>query len=417
MGGGEKRYFVDLNADALAFYRQQTQQPVGDVAYGHPNGMIVAPPSMVPSSAIFLRSSSDSKDHKSFPDTPAEATDTLEDSTEHHHLLRYGEYETDAGDHVTVDTGHVLGQGRHSRVLGGRLRSSGQAVAIKQCHVDGESTECGRREGYILNRLRDHPGIPKLYGMINRPAEGDDLFRLALILQQASPLTPCAAASGRDDLPTADELAPGACSSSATRPTLPLATRVLAWAQDLFVALAGAHEAGIAHGDIKPHNLLLDTQGHLLVADWGTALVASGEERSSINAKEGGGEGPAPGTLSYTAPELLTPPSPSAPCPLAIAAAADVYSAGVTLYVLSTGRDPFAAISRSGVALVIAIRQGFFAAGHNPWPRHQHGLPPHDQSHLERVIEACVQADPHARPTARQVLQMLNDPNKASMQH
>lgn len=421
--GGERRYFVDLDEDTLAFYRQQTQQSVDDIAYGHPNtntntntnneGMIGPISSVVSSSAIFLRSSSssDSEDHSNVTNIAASAEGSPEDPN--HHICY--DYETEDGDHVTMDTGRVLGQGRHSRVLGGQLRSSGQAVAvaIKQCHVDEESTACGRREGCILRRLQGVPGIIKLYGLICRP-EGSS-FRLALILQQASHLTPPTGPACEEETSANGSASKTFSTTTTTCPSSLTPSTLLSWARDLFMALAGAHEAGIAHGDIKPHNLLLDNQGHLLVADWGTAFVAPSEEEGIVNSKEV----PVPGTLSYTAPELLRPiPSMASPLVTAVAAAAaDIYSAGVTLYVLTTGRDPFATISRSGVALVIAIRQGFFAAGHNPWPIHQHGVHYSDQVRLEEAIKACVQANPHARPTARQVLEMLNDPNKASMKH
>lgn len=375
--GGEKRYFVDLDEGALAFYQRQSQQWTDDTAATHAVHLndSTAPSACSPVSAIFLRSSS-SDDHEK---------DTAAHTSQEHNFEGHDrqEYATDNGDHVTVDPSCVLGQGRHSRVFGGCLRSSGQALAIKQCYVDEESTECGRREVRIQRQLWDVPNIVRLYDTISRPSGSP--FRLALVLQRASKLSCGTMRQGAGD---------------ESMPLGPFAVKLLlSWAKDLFTALAGAHKAGLVHGDIKPQNLLLDDREHLLVTDWGTAMVAGAVFDS------------APGTLSYTAPELV--PSPASARPILVAPATDIYSAGVTLYALGTGRDPFAAISRSGVALVIAIRQGFFAAGHNPWPSRQdeHGQ---EYTMLRCLVEACVQADPHTRPTARHALDMLNDANKAA---
>lgn len=92
-------------------------------------------------------------------------------------------------------------------------------------------------------------------------------------------------------------------------------------------ALAQLHRQGLVHRDVKPANFLLRADGSLLLGDFGL-VVATGE------GNEGHAAGALVGTPRYVAPEQLEG-APAAP-------AADVYSLGVLLHELLTGRPPFA---------------------------------------------------------------------------
>jgi serine/threonine-protein kinase len=89
--------------------------------------------------------------------------------------------------------------------------------------------------------------------------------------------------------------------------------------------LASAHASGIVHRDVKPENVLITADGRLKVADFGLAraLSAAGHTRSGLLI----------GTVGYVPPEQVTG-GPTGP-------AGDVYSAGVMLFELLTGRLPF----------------------------------------------------------------------------
>src|SRR5690349_17271914 len=89
--------------------------------------------------------------------------------------------------------------------------------------------------------------------------------------------------------------------------------------------LASAHASGIVHRDVKPENVLVTADGRLKVADFGLAraLSAAGHTRSGLLI----------GTVAYVPPEQVTG-DPTGP-------AGDVYSAGVMLFELLTGRLPF----------------------------------------------------------------------------
>jgi len=109
---------------------------------------------------------------------------------------------------------------------------------------------------------------------------------------------------------------------------------------DVFRKIANAvrylHGMGIAHGDLKPDNILMDEGGNPKLADFGfchTSLFA-GDERKS-------------GTIEYMAPELLMPGQFQTQ-------KADIWSLGIVFFALMTKNFPF----RSDVPIFKQIRSG-----------------------------------------------------------
>lgn len=111
--------------------------------------------------------------------------------------------------------------------------------------------------------------------------------------------------------------------------------------------LAYAHAQGIVHRDIKPGNLLRDSNGVVKVTDLGLARLNSVDAESSAaqGLTQAGG---VLGTVDYMAPEQAVDST-------AIDHRADIYSLGATLHYLLTGRAPFS--GKSAMAVLLKHRE------------------------------------------------------------
>jgi len=169
--------------------------------------------------------------------------------------------------------------------------------------------------------------------------------------------------------------------------------------------LAALHEAGIVHRDLKPGNILLTPTGVAKIADFGIAREDDGrydsseqvaadaatlaDERVSQPSGQRGltGTGAWLGTPMYMAPELvLGVDRARTPC--------DLYSFGIMAWELLTGAAPFASPA------IYDVLAGRSLPEPTPLPA---GLDPK----VRRAIEQCLRGEPSARPTARQLADLL----------
>src|ERR671931_1061130 len=96
------------------------------------------------------------------------------------------------------------------------------------------------------------------------------------------------------------------------------------YARQMLSALRFAHRNGIVHRDIKPHNVLVDDEGHLKVTDFGIARAGASQMTE---------EGSIIGTAQYLSPEQARGTS--------VDQTSDLYSTGIVLFELLTGSVPF----------------------------------------------------------------------------
>jgi hypothetical protein len=139
-------------------------------------------------------------------------------------------------------------------------------------------------------------------------------------------------------------------------------------------ALAFAHAHGLVHRDVKPQNVLLDGDGELKVTDFGIAR--------SVNLQSVTESGTVLGTSYYIAPEQASGE--------AVAAQTDVYSLGVVLFELLTGRLPFEGESFVAVAMQ-HVRE--------PAPSVL-DVRPEVPVRVARAVERALAKDPAARPSS-----------------
>ncbi|MEO5715244.1 MAG: serine/threonine-protein kinase [Luteolibacter sp.] len=106
------------------------------------------------------------------------------------------------------------------------------------------------------------------------------------------------------------------------------AEQALAVIPEICTALQFAHDQGVLHRDIKPENILLDTKGHVKIADFGIARLVDGETDFTLTHT-----GSALGSTAYIAPEQIESPHD-------VDHRADIYSLGVVFYEMLTGGLP-----------------------------------------------------------------------------
>jgi len=136
-------------------------------------------------------------------------------------------------------------------------------------------------------------------------------------------------------------------------------------------ALHAAHERGIIHRDVKPRNILIADSGHIKVADFG---IARAVESTTISQS-----GDILGSVKYMSPEQAAGER--------VGPGSDLYSLGVVLYEMLTGRVPFDATTPADVA-----------AGHTkgppPSPR---ALNPEVPEGVDTIVMRLLVTDPEVR--------------------
>jgi beta-lactam-binding protein with PASTA domain/predicted Ser/Thr protein kinase len=241
---------------------------------------------------------------------------------------------------------HRVGSGGMADVVCAEDLQLGRNVAIKLLHrrfaQDAEFVERFRREASSAAGLQ-HPNVVAVY---DRGA-WDETYYIAMEYLEGRTLKKLV----QDEAPLA---APRA---------IDLTTQILK-------AARFAHKRGIIHRDLKPHNVIVDGEGRAKVTDFGIAKAGASDMTQT---------GSIMGTAQYLSPEQAQGHAVSAP--------SDLYSVGIIMYEMLTGRLPFEGES----AVTIALKQ----VGELPVPPSAYNpdIPPA----LEAVVLRALEKDPARR--------------------
>ena len=208
----------------------------------------------------------------------------------------------------------LLGQGGMATVYKGYQRDVDRSVAIKVLPPhpgqNSQFIERFRLEARTIGRLQ-HPHILPLY---DYGSENDVLY---LVMAYADG---------------------GSVSNRIRRGPMSL-SEIQRIFQQVAEALDYAHRQNVIHRDIKPDNILLDREGHVLLSDFGIVKIIEESEKTLSLTATGG----LVGTPSYMSPEQAQG--------LPVNERTDIYSLGIVIYEMLTGKQPFSAETPMQVVL------------------------------------------------------------------
>lgn len=242
-----------------------------------------------------------------------------------------------------------IGYGGYGDVYDAEHVVAGTPAAVKLIPQDEandpEGLERFKREAKVGAQVR-HPGIVRVYDA--GFDEDCDSFYLAMERLEGGPLATLIGQRDKEDL--------------------------LNYVADTLSALDKLHTYGVVHRDLKPSNLFVldgDVHPKTKIIDFGLALLG-GRERVTRTS------GAPLGTIHYASPEQLHNPNDVDP-------RSDLWSVGVMLYEISTGRLPFDA--GGDAPTILAIAKGEFVAARDRCVAEP----------LARVIDRCISAHPDDR--------------------
>lgn len=217
------------------------------------------------------------------------------------------------------------GRGGMGVVYRARDTRLGRDVAVK-CVAEGASATQRTRlenEARLAARL-SHPAIATIYALEEQVIPGSDDTQLFLV----------------SEFVEGETLRARLMRGKFSRGELDRAAASLAG------GLAAAHREGIAHGDLKPENIVLRRDGQIKILDFGLAVLR--RESAPVAAAE-----TLAGTPGYMAPEQLRGQPPDA--------RADVFAFGAILFEMATGRHPFAGDRGSMLEAALSNRAAYDA--------------------------------------------------------
>jgi Protein kinase domain len=244
----------------------------------------------------------------------------------------------------------MLGRGGMGEVYRADDLSLDQAVALKFLPEafthNPEALERFRNEVRIARQV-SHPNVCRVYDL----AEMEGLYFLSMEYVDGEDLGSLLRRIGR---------LPG--------------DKALEISRKLCAGLAAAHEKGVLHRDLKPANIMLDGRGQVILTDFGLAGLAG--EIKGLEVRNG--------TPAYMAPEQLAGEE--------VSVKSDIYSLGLVLYELFTGKLPFESGSSSAADRIRTLREST--------PVTPSTIVGDLDQAVERVILRCLSPKPANRPAS-----------------
>ena len=252
-----------------------------------------------------------------------------------------------------------IGMGAFGTVWKARDTVLDRTVAVKiprKGQLSPEESEKFIREARSAAQLR-HPNIVSVHEV---GKERDSLYIVSDFVH---------------GVPLSDRLDEGPLSH---RESVELATKIA-------LALSHAHEAGVIHRDLKPHNIMIDDAGEPHLTDFGLAKREAGEITMTL-------DGVILGTPAYMSPEQAKGEGHAAD------RRSDIYALGVVLYQMLTGELPFRGSKQMLIHKVI-----------NEEPTSLRRLDPTIPRDLETICLKCMEKDPGKRfANAQEIVDELN---------
>jgi serine/threonine protein kinase len=239
----------------------------------------------------------------------------------------------------------IIGSGAHGRVARAHDPMIGRLVAIKLFPKELASGEARQRflqEARVVGQL-SHPSIITLHDM-----GIDEATQTPYLVMEFLEGQPLDRILEKGSVPF-----PRAC----------------AWVGEVACALGAAHRKGVIHGDVKPANMLITDEGRVKLMDFGMARLASHDSKAT----------PLVGTPAYWCPEQIVGKPQDA--------RSDLFSLGVVLYELVTGKRPFDAESLQAIC-------GRVLSSTPLPPSHANPSVP---SNFDGIVARCLAKDPAAR--------------------
>ncbi len=289
------------------------------------------------------------------------------------------------------EVGHELARGAFGRIIRARDRHIGRQVAIKALLPEfrGRPDAVSRfiLEARIAGQLT-HPNTVPVYEI----GAMDGVLYYAMKEVHGETL--------------ADAVA--MLRSGVGEDTYPLA-RLVGYLRQVCQAVAYAHDQGVIHRDIKPHNVMIGSYGEVFLLDWGSAKLIGSEDveeevSTDLDADLLGTTaasvmtraGKIKGTPAYMAPEQARGESDS------IGPSVDVYALGAVLYELLCLHPPF-----TGGDIDQVLKD---VIGTRPLPPRSRAPLRSIPVELEEVAMSCLCKDPDDRPeSARQLIEILDE--------